>query len=441
LINEGEFVWSDTDVVLNGRPALYISRSYRAFDSREGIFGKGWSTHCEKSLIRTVGFVNEDGEPTSEPVVKYIYISPIGKRYEFLESAPDTFITPDGMAGSTLSLTAIGNPQINYIDGSSDSYNSFGQLANEKDRNGNAVTYTYQGGKIARMADSHGRYLEFAYDSSGYVSTVTDHTTRSWSYIYNADGTLASVTDPANGVLSYEYTPVYRAFDAQVYPAITKITDESGVVVVSVVYGANGRVFSYTMGENTYTYTKDDRGFFYKTDSLGSEWSYVTDEFGRKTEVLPPINAGTPIRYEYNDNGNVTKLTNLVGTEFTSTYDDLGRITSSTDPDGTTTLSYQGGTSYLTEALSATDRRVQIEYDNRGNPTTITDPLDNQSTMRWNGQGDLISASDPLDNTASQTYDAIGLITRATDPLLRSTDFEYDPLGNLIISSFGVQIS
>ena len=430
----GEFLWSDTDIVLAGRPALYLTRHYRSLDTREGIFGKGWSTRCEKALLRVIGFTDRNGEATTEPVVKYVYRTENGKRYEYVETTPNVFAKPDGLPGRTLVLQDIEVPQIVYINGSTETYNALGQLIAETDRNGNTVNYTYEDGALVRMADTYGRYLELLYDSTGHVTTVSDHTGRSWIYNYNADGTLADVTDPAGGALRYTYTPVTRAFDAQIYPSITEVKDESGVVTVSVEYGETGRVNSYTMGENTYTYTQETiRNVFYevKTDSLESTWYFVTDELGRKTSVFPPIFEDIAIQYTYDENSNITQYSDLAGTNFSSTYDELGRVTSSTTPDGTSRLNYQGDTAFVSEIISNTGRSVRVEYDSRGNPLRITDPVGNVSTLQWNTSGDLTSSSDPLGNTATQLYNAIGLVTRATDPLNRSTGFAYDALGNL----------
>lgn len=436
-VKSGEFIWNDTDIVLNGRPALYLTRQYRGFDAREGIFGKGWATRCEKALVRTVGFVDANGDPSGEPVVRYVYRTENGKRYEYAESAPDEFVNPDGLPGRSLTLSANNAPQITYLDGSREIYNALGRLSAEVDRNGNRVEYTYQDGVITRMADTNGRFLDLSYDSSGHVSSVTDHTGRSWTYAYNADGSLASVTDPLGGIKNYSYVPNQRTGDAHVYAAISEITDESGVVIVSVTYGTDGKVATYTMGENTYTYGIDRSGNVFKTDSTNSTWSYVTDELGRKTEVMPPINIGSAMLYEYDENSNVTKFTeqgntrNVPPTEYTSTYDDLGRLTSSTTPDGTTTIEYQGNTPFVTQTSSPTGRVTQFAYDASGNPLRITDPAGNTSTMQWNENGDLISSADPLGNTSTQTYNAIGLVTRSIDPLNRSTDFAYDSLGRL----------
>lgn len=436
-IMSGEFIWNDTDIVLNGRPALYLTRHYRGFDAREGIFGKGWSTRCEKALIRAVGFTDADGNPTAEPVVRYVYRTENGKRYEFSESAPDQFARPDGLPGRSLTLGTNAVPQITFLDGSREIYNDIGRLSAEVDRNGNRVDYTYQNGVVTRMADTNDRFLELSYDSSGHVSSVSDHTGRSWTYTYNADGTLASVTDPLGGSKNYSYVPNQRSGDGFIYSAISQITDESGVVVVSIMYGDDGKVATYTMGENTYTYGIDRSGNVFKTDSLNSTWSYVTDELGRKTEVMPPVNIGSPMKYEYDSNGNITKFTeltnarNVPATEYTSTYDNLGRLTSSTTPDGTSTLQYQDSTPFVREASSPTGRTVQFAYDASGNPTRITDPAGNASTMQWNTNGDLISSADPLGNSSAQAYNAIGLVTQSTDPLNRSTGYVYDALGRL----------
>ena len=433
LIHNREFIWSDTDVVLNGRPTIALSRYYRSYDSREGLFGKGWSTRCEKVLVRVLDYESSDpDDPTaaSVPRLKYVHRLANGRRYEFVETAPDVFASPSGLPGKRLTVEEGGAPTLRNVDGSLERYDASGALVAELDRNGNAVNYEYESGALARIADTNGRFLALARDSTGHVASVTDHTGREWRYAYNDDGSLASVTDPAGGVHRYEYEQRTRAASDQPYPMITRVVDASGKTVIGVSYDLEGKVESYGVGENVYTYSVS-RGFTYKTDALGARWSYVVDERGHKTEVLPPINRGTPERYEYDADGNVVLYADLAGTEFTQEIDALGRVTSATTPDGTSTIDYVEGRSWPLGLISPSGRETRLEFDASGNPLRVFDPAGNVTTMRWSDAGDLLAVTDPLGNTATSTVDERGLTTSVTDALGRRTALSYDARGNL----------
>ena len=433
LIENREFIWSDTDVVLAGRPRIALTRYYRSFDSREGLFGKGWSTRCEKALVRVLDYVALDPEDPSSatmPRLSYVHRLANGRRYVFVESAPGEFDAPAGLPGITLSLDAEDRPTLRHLDGSAERYDEIGRLVAEVDRNGNAIEYAYTDGALSRISAADGRLLALGYDSTGHVATVTDHTERQWRYDYADDGTLESVTDPAGGVRGYRYVSIVPEASDHVYPAIEEVTDPTGTVVVGVTYTEAGKVATYSVGENLYTYSVD-RGFTYKCDALDACWGYATDESGHKSEVYPPINAGQPERYEYDDDGRIVSFTDLSGTAFAQTHDALGRATSAVSTDGTASVEYVEGTSWPRRIVSPGGRETSIEHDAAGNPIRITDALGNVSTLRWSAQGDLLAFTDPLGKTASRTVDASGLTLSMTDPLGRTVSLERDRRGNV----------
>ena len=419
----GEFVWTVTDISLAGRPALDLTRAYRAFDSRDGLFGKGWSTHCEKALVPVI-----DYESSATPSRAFIYRLDNGQRFKYVETASNQYQSPDGLKGTSLVVNSDETASIRSISGAQETYNRIGQLISESDRYGNSINYTYQNGSLVSISDTNGRSLNFTIDSTGHVTLVTDHTGRQWSYSYNADGTLATVTDPLGGQMIYTYVDVQREASAVIYPVISSITDESGVVQVSVSYDEVGRVASYTEGENEYSYSRS-RGILYKTDAMNSEWSFTLDELGRKTKIVYPNRYSE--EFEYNDNSDVIKFTDQDGTEFSWTYDDLGRMTSATTPDGSTNYTYRDNTNWITSVVSPTGRTVTMDYDANGNPLTVTDPANFTTRFGWSDQGDLLTITDALNGIITQTFSSIGLVTSITDQLDRQTRFAYDSRGNL----------
>ncbi len=426
---DGAFIWSDTDIYLNGRPSLHLTRHYNSFDARDGIFGKGWSSRCEKSLTRIVEFQqNEAGEST--PKLVYIYRAALGHRYNFEETSAGQFLSPDGLSDLALTIDAEGNAEIVGQELSIERFNAQGKLISEIDRNGNAINYSYENGVLSSISDTNGRSLTFSFDSSGHVSSITDHTDRVWTYSYNAEGTLASVTDPAGGEWKYSYVPISRPADANQYYGISQITDETGVVITSVTYTDTGRVNSYTEGENVYTYELRRDGYIYKTDSMGSRMLYLLDENGSKTEVWSPSSTRNPLRFSYNDEGRLTLLTDRAGTEFSFEYDLLGRVIADTDPDGVVRYEYLGNTDWVSKETSVTGRTNSMAYDAEGNITSFTDAANNTYNFTWTDEGDLLSQTDPLGNTQRITVNSTGLTVRSTDPLGRSTTYVYDARGN-----------
>lgn len=428
---DGAFIWTTTDIVLNGRPNLSLSRHFNSYDARDGIFGRGWSTRCEKSLVKVVDF-EERESGVSQPTINYIYKTAIGRRYSFKEAGNGSFISPDGLADINLIVLSDGTSELRNQENTTERYNALGQLIAEIDRNGNAVNYSYQNGVLSRFADTNGRHLEFTFDSSGHVSSVADHTGRTWNYSYNSNGTLASVTDPAGGVLRYTYVPINRPADAHQYYAISQITDASGVVLTDVTYSEDGRVSSYSEGENVLTYSIARNGFIVKEDSVRSRWSYLLDDAGNKLEIWSPSSTQRPDAFTYNEDAQILSYINRDGTEHTFDYDFLGRLTSETTPDGTKSYEYYQNTDWVTRTTSVSGRVVNVEYDTNGNVTRVTDPIGGSSVSAWSSAGDLITSSDPLGNAITQQVNAIGLPLQTSDALNRSSQVSYDTRGNPI---------
>ena len=225
ILKNGEFIWYEVDVQLQGKPALAMSRYYRSLDARDGYFGKGWSTHCERALIRVVTYVQASEDDTGlVPRLAYVYRLANGRRYSFVEDANGTLITPAGIARRTLIVESADRVSLVALSGQRETYNARGQLVSETDRHGNVVNFTRsQNGELTRISDENDRFLELLHDSTGHVSSVTDHTGRSWQYEYNNDGTLASVTDPAGGQRNYAYTAIQRPANSYNYLALSEV--------------------------------------------------------------------------------------------------------------------------------------------------------------------------------------------------------------------------
>ncbi|MFD9799897.1 polymorphic toxin-type HINT domain-containing protein [Streptomyces sp. NPDC059071] len=124
------------------------------------------------------------------------------------------------------------------------------------------------------------------------------------------------------------------------------------------------------------------------TTTYGGDWTAVDppagetptmalmDALGRKTELRQfkgdgPSGDYDRIAYHYNRKGQLEKVVDQVGNEWTRTYDIRGRITSSTDPDkGTASVVYDKGD----RVVSMTDGRtpaqtIAMAYDDLGRVT------------------------------------------------------------------------
>ena len=127
----------------------------------------------------------------------------------------------------------------------------------------------------------------------------------------------------------------------------------------------------------------------------------------------PPVSPPPVVTYEYDAQGNRTKVTQGAGTlnlQTTATYDPLQRLKDSTDPrNGKTSLEYDGG-----------DRT-----------TKVTDPRQLQTRYPRNGFGDATQLVSPDTGTATLTYDSARNLKTRTDSRGVLETYTYDELNRL----------
>ena len=420
-IPNGHFVWSDTDVVLKGRPDMRIKRTYNSQDARDGLFGNGWSVSFDMALYQAI----EGG------VSEYILRTANGKRYLFVKLANGTVMTPPGRFEKVVPQVD-GSAKLVFQDGSVMLFRKDGKLVSDTDNNGNTIAYTYDAGdQLVEMNDGNGRSFTFTYSGCGRISHITDHANRTWRYDYDANGNLISVIDPLDGVRQYAYTPYKASGDGYTYQYLTKITDPTGVVVTQVVY-SNGKVQSYTEGQNRYTYVYNTTSKqTTKTDLLNSRWIFNYNDQGVVTRLTNPLN--NSINFTYDVNGLLTQMTDQLGKPWSSTYDSLGRMITSSNPlNETNSWEYTGTETRPAKLITPSGRVYAFAYDIKGNIASVTDPAAAQAAYIWDAKGDLVAVTDALGNKSTMVNNAIGLPMAITDPLNRLVVYSYDNLGNLV---------
>ncbi|MEA2091541.1 MAG: DUF6531 domain-containing protein, partial [Campylobacterota bacterium] len=410
-IKSGHFTWSSTDIVLPGKSGIFFSRSYTSKDPICGMFGNGWISNLESGFIETIKHVNDDGSVETH----YIYRKEDGLRYTF-KDINGTIEAPSGMQHKVekLSETSFKVTDINNIV---DIYSN-DRIISKEDIYGNKREYTYDANSLLQsIKDSNGNTLTLTYGANGYVTSITDQNTRTWSYAYE-DGNLISVTDPLVGTRNYTYEKYQADNDAQFYFHLTKIRDEEDVVIAEVVYNKditgtyafqNGRVQSYTDGEDTYTYNwnyLNSYGYVTKTDSLGKWNRYYLSDSGHITKYMDSYSKTTI--YNVDENMTLSGVTDKMGNTWNQSVDEAGRVISTTTPLGSVTAyKYDGNEIDPSQITSPLGHITKISYDENNNPTTVT--LEDNSTHKstYDSKGNVLTTINPSGVTTSTvTYDA-----------------------------------
>lgn len=280
---------------------------------------------------------------------------------------------------------------------------------------GRVTTFSYdsQGNLIQRTLSADGvpnRTWLYAYNANGQVTQVdgprtdvNDLTT----FTYDSQGNLASITDALGHVTRI------AAYDANGRPLT--IQDPNGLSI-QLAYDAQGRLLSRTVGGETTTYSYDAAGQVLKiTRPDASYTTFTYDPAHRLTQVSD--NLGNKIVYTLDAVGNRIKQqvydpANTLTRSLTQTFDALDRLQTAVGAQGQTTT---------------------LGYDDNGNLTAVTDPLANATARRYDALNRLAADTDPLAGITLFAYNANDDLVQVTDPRSANTAYSYDGLGNLTL--------
>ena len=303
--------------------------------------------------------------------------------------------------------------------------------------------YETNTGNLTLTVDALGYQTHYTYNTFGQVLTITDARGFTTTYDYYTDdnsghgkGNLKSVTrqiDPArNTYTEFEYDVLNRVIKTKEQVdtgnfRITKNTYENDLkgdrIVKVELLNATG-----TTVLTTAQYEYDSNGNKTKvTDANEKETFYIYDAADRLLEVDTPFGTGSAritTKYEYDLQDNRTKLIDAKGKETTYTYDELNRLATVTD---------------------ATTHQTSYSYDEVGNIHTKTDGKGQTTTYTYDSLNRLMSdgivgytydkAGNRLTmikdgNTTYYQYNALNRLTEVTLPDGNTTDYTYDGIGN-----------
>lgn len=121
----------------------------------------------------------------------------------------------------------------------------------------------------------------------------------------------------------------------------------------------------------------------------------------------------TTTRYQYDANGNLTRITDPLGRVTDHSYDALNRLQQQLQP---------------APVAGAARPAIQYSHDGQDRLVSVTDPRNLVTRYTLDGLGNQTALSSPDTGTTSKTFDAAGNLTTSTDAKGQTTTYSYDAL-------------
>jgi RHS repeat-associated protein len=461
-----------TDLVLGGRgPGLHLTRTYNsqaaATAKEAGPWGYGWSgpysSHLEfNKESGAVTVVEENGATAVFALEGGVYVPGAWIQAKLVKE------------GENYVFTLLTQEKLKF--------NSAGQLIEQKDRNGNYLTFIYEAGKLTVVRDAAGRELfffyigsqvaavfepmghaiEYFYESGNLTSVkLPGEETSRWKFKYDASHQLIEMTDGRGGITKTEYDASHRA---------KKQTDPMGRVL-QFAYGE-------LEGKKTTTITEPNGSTtFKKFNEAGEPLEVIkakgttveqktTSEYNAAYEVVKTTDLlGHSTSYKYTTAGDLATETDAEGNITSWTYNSTHDVETETTPKGEKTTykrDSHGNVEVIERAApSETIQKITLKHALNGDLSSATDPLGHETKFEYDAYGDLKTEIDPEGDKTISTYnkdgqeltkvsprgneegaiasefetkterDAQGRPIKVTDPLGHETKFAYDKNGNL----------
>lgn len=347
----------------------------------------------------------------------------------------------DGKGRLTRKVDPAGRPTMIGYDRSGNAASVVGE-----DGTGTFFDYSYDERtkeRYAQIKTSAGKVTEVWYDSTDEVKRV-DINGRTFRTV-EKDG-RARITTDEKGNITREERDEWDDPTRILYPDGSQVsfeyvntspTEHLVGVLASPVLGLGRHLVERIVDQRGYAtrYAYDTRGnLTRKVEALGTADERATrfafDEANRLTEITLEADeqtAAATTSFTYDAVGNIASTTDAEGnrTEFpdydvagnllrmrdprgydwTFQYDRLGRLTGTTDPEGNTTTYEFDGANNPTAVIDAYAKRFGFAYNDRNQVTRTTDAGGNIATIAYNSDGLPVELIDAAGKSVRHEYD------------------------------------
>jgi len=472
LVNatSGNVVIQNQDEVLTGiGQDVILTRTYNSLGLSNDDNGDNWRESMQRSVIGLTGSVNTAGSTVKrtdwDGSIQTFSYDTTRSAYTFRNAAGDI---------DTLTYSASSN-QWTWTGGISrvvevyDNANN-GRILTSTDADGKALTFTYTGTNLTRVADSNGEYVALSWSGNNLtrLSTYKSDGTLPVSrvrYAYDTSNRLTSVTvdlSPSDNSVSDGNAVTYSYTYDGTSNRVASISETGSNALVAFQYDATShKVIKVTETpiNGTMRVTNIDysvAGRTRVTDAQGNITDYFTDSNGRLTSIAYPT--GQTVSYGWDaTTGKIATITDALGHVTSYTYDANGNLARAVDAAGDqtdrnydpTTNLLLTETHYLTPGANGTASNsvtTRYVYNAQNHLRFVISAEGQVSEYRYNAAGQQVSAitypANTYDTSAlgvtaspSETTMAVWVTGLADKSTVQRTDFTYDFRGNLATST------
>ncbi len=276
-------------------------------------------------------------------------------------------------------------------------------------------------------------------DSNGFLglgATLTG-SPRTWSYTYNANGQVLTMDGPRTDVADTTTYTYYANNDADLGKRgnVASITNAAGQTTQITAYNAHGQPLTIVDPNGLTTTLSYDTRQRLTSRSVGSELTtYSYDPAGQLIQVTLPDSSF--LTYSYDLAHRLIGIQDNLGNHIAYTLDYAGNRTQEQVFDPSNALAQTrsrviSNINRLFQELGASSQTTQYAYDNQGNVTSVTDPLNRITANQYDPLNRLKQVTDPNSGVTLYGYNGQDALTQVTDPRNLVTGYTVDGLGNL----------
>ncbi|WP_298771761.1 DUF6531 domain-containing protein [uncultured Shewanella sp.] len=309
------------------------------------------------------------------------------------------------------------------------------QLVSETNALGERTAYTYDDwGQITRIIAPDGTEQQYTYNDDGLLTGVTNPLGARWQYDYDAQGNLLKAQDPLGAAWQYGYNSQGQLTRRTSPDGLNTQFDYNGQGQIETILPPLGHKIGFKyddLGRLTErrTFVKDEApsaslpfdsnkqepsagrepsAAFNKEKELVRRWQYQNSSLTPEKVIFED---GTEQRFEYDIEGNLTKVIDPLGQVYGYEYGAFDILKVSTDPLG---------------------HRTQYMYNGEGQFTGVINSQKDQWRYQYNEAGQIIEERHFDGRKTQFEYDELGRVSKRTTPDGAQLRFYYDALGRLI---------